>query len=813
MSGLLQDLRYALRQLRKNPEFTIVAVLTLALGIGANTAMFSMIDGVLLRSLPFKAPGGLYTLWERNIKMGYEQNPPAAANFRDWQDRNRVFEQLAAFNPSKSFDLSGNGKPERVDGAAVSPGLFELLGVAPIIGRTFSSNEDQIGQEHVILLSYGLWQHRFNADRFVVGKHITADGRDFAVIGVMPPGFQFPGDTGTVLNIFTAPPAQVWVPLALTPQEWNARSSHYLEVIGRLRSGTTPDKAQAQMNSIEQELDREYPLEYIGSDIKLVPLHAQVVGSFRSALLVLFGAVAFVLLIACANVANLLLARATSRRREVAIRCALGATGARFIRQLVTESVTLATAGGILGVVLAFWALRLVTTLLPSNFPRTTEIHLNSSALLFTAVVSIATGVIFGLAPAFQSSKVRITESLKQRERGAEGFCRSRLRSALVISEIALALILLIGTGLLLRSFSHLQAVNPGFQPDHVLTLEISLPDARYPDPQKAAFFAPLLERVRLLPGVESVGAIGHLPLGGDIESYAMQVEGRAPLLNEYANPDCHVVMPGYFQALKVPLIEGRFPDEHDNLESQHVLIINDVVARNVFPKENPIGKRIRMGFNGFSGEIIGVVRHTSHLTLDSAPVEEVYTPYLQAPFWNKLSLTVRTASTPLALAQPIQELVRSMDKDEPVAKIRTMDDVAQSSVAVPRFRTVLLGLFGLTALLLGAIGLYGVISYSVTQRTSEVGVRMALGATRSQVIALVLREGLRLTLAGLAIGIIGALALMHLLSSMLYEVRPTDPLTFAGVSIFLGAISLLANCVPARRAAKVDPMVALRYE
>lgn len=813
MTGLLQDLQFGLRQLRKSPGFTAVAVLTLTLGIGANAAMFSVIDAVLLRSLPFKAPAGLYTLWERNQKMGYEQNPPAAANFRDWRDRNGVFEQLAAFDASASFDLSGSNKPERVDGAAVSPGLFELLGVAPLMGRTFSPQEDQLGQERVILLSYGLWQRRFNADGSIVGKAIDVNGRNLTVIGVMPPNFQFPGDTGTVLNIFTAPAAQVWVPLALTPQQWNERSAHYLEVIGRLKPGVTPDQAQAQLNSIEKELIREYPKEYIGSDIKLVPLHAQVVGSFRSALLVLFGAVAFVLLIGCTNVANLLLTRATSRRREVAIRSALGASGARLMRQLVTESITLAMVGGILGVLTAFWAIRLLRIILPSNFPRTAEIHVDGSTLIFTTVASIATGVIFGLAPALQSSRVGITESLKQGERGAEGFSRSRLRSALVISEVALALILLIGTGLLLRSFSRLQAVNPGFNPDHVLTVEISLPDARYPDPQKAAFFAQLLDRVRSLPGVEAAGAIGHLPLGGDIESYAMQVEGRAPLPNEYANPDCHVVMPGYFEAMKVPLIEGRFLAEHDNLQSPHVVVINDVVARNVFPHENPIGRHLRMGFNGFSGEIIGVVQHTSHLTLDSAPVEEVYTPYLQAPFWNQLSLTVRTASAPLALAQPIQELVQSMDENQPVAKIRPMNDVADASVAAPRFRTVLLGTFGLTALLLGAIGLYGVMSYSVTQRVHELGVRMALGATRSQVIKLVLKEGLQLTLAGLAIGLVGALALTHLLSSMLYEVGPTDPLTFAGVSVFLAAIALLASYLPAQRAAKVDPMVALRYE
>jgi putative ABC transport system permease protein len=427
--------------------------------------------------------------------------------------------------------------------------------------------------------------------------------------------------------------------------------------------------------------------------------------------------------------------------------------------------------------------------------------------------VSISTGFVFGLAPALRSFKIRITESLKQGERGAEGSRHSRLRNALVVSEIALALVLLVGTGLLLRSFSRLRGVNLGFQPDHVLTMEISLPDARYPDPQKAAFFKQLLDRIRSLPGVQSAGAIGHLPLGGDIESYGMQVEGRAPLPNEFANPDCHVVMPGYFEAMEVPLIAGRFPDERDNLQSPHVVVINDVVARNVFPNENPIGKRLQMGFNGFSGEIIGVVGHTSHLSRDSAPVEEVYTSYLQTPFWNQLSLTVRTASAPLALAQPIQELVRSMDQDEPVAKMRTMEDVTEVSVAEPKFRTLLLGAFALTALVLGAIGLYGVMSFVVTQRRREVGVRIALGANRSQVIALVLRDGLRLTLTGSAIGIVAALALSHLLTSMLYEVRPTDPLTFVAMSIFLGASALLATCLPAWRAAKVDPMVALRYE
>ncbi len=812
MTGVLQDARYALRQLRKSPGFTAVAVITLALGIGANTAMFSMVYGVLLRPLPFKDPGRLYTLWERNLKMGYEQNPPAAGNFRDWHDRNRVFEQVAAFDASRTFNLAGNN-PQRVDGAAVSPSLFELLDVKPVIGRTFSSQEDQLGQDSVVLLSYGLWQRRFNGDRSIVGKPITLDGRTSTVVGVMPPGFQFPGDTGTVLNIFTAPAAQLWVPLALTPVAWNARSAHYLEVIGRLKPGVTPSQAQAEMNSIEQELVKQYPREYIGSDVNLVPLHAQVVGSFRSALFVLFGAVAFVLLIACANLANLLLARGASRRREVAIRSALGASGLRLVRQLTMESLALSIFGGMLGVLTATWGISLLKLILPDNFPRTADIHLDGPALIFTALASVATGLIFGLAPAVQVSRTHLTESLKEGERGAEGFDRNRLRGALVVSEVALALILLIGTGLLLRSFVRLQAVDPGFKPDRLLTMEISLPEARYPAPQRAAFFSQLLDRVRALPGVESAGAIGHLPLGGDIESYALGVVGRQPLPNEYANPSCHVVMPGYFEAMKITLVEGRFFDEHDNAQSDHALIINEVVARNVFPNESPIGKRLQMGFNGFTGKIVGVVKHTGHLTLDFAPTEEVYTPYLQAPLWDTLTLTVRTASAPLALARPVHELILAIDKDQPASKIRTMDQVIEASVAAPRFRTLLLGLFGLTALLLGAVGIYGVMSYSVSQRTREIGIRIALGAAHPQITKLVLTQGLVLTLAGLGIGLLGALALSDLLSSMLFEVRPTDPLTFAGVTLVLTAVSLLANYLPARRATKVDPMVALRYE
>ena len=813
MNTLLQDFRFGLRMLAKNPGFTAVAVLTLALGIGANTAMFSMVRGVLLRPLPFQNPGQLYTLWERNLKMGYDQNAPAAGNFRDWRDRSHAFEQMAAFDAARTFNLAGSGHPERVDGAAVSPKLFELLGVAPVMGRTFSSQEDQLGQDHVVLLSYGLWQRRFDADAAIVGKSISLDGTSATVIGVMPKGFQFPGDTGTILSIFTAPPAQLWVPLALTPRAWSARSSHYLEVIARLKPGITFAEAQGEMNSLEQELVKQYPRDYIGSDVKLIPLQAQVVGDFRPALLILFGAVAFVLLIGCANVANLLLARATARRREMALRTALGDTRSCLVRQLLTESLMLSTMAGAAGLLIAVWGLRLLKLILPGNFPRTADIHLDALVLIFTALASVATGLIFGLAPALQVSRTHLSETLKQGERGGESAGHNRLRGGLVVAEVALTLILLAGTGLLLRSFVHLHDVNPGFDPSNVLTMQISLPEARYPDPQKAVFFRELLQRAQSLPQVQAVGAIGHLPLSGGIESYAMEVAGQAPLPNEYANPDCHVVMPGYFEAMRIPLVEGRYFDSRDAAQSPDVLIVNQVVARNLFPLQSPIGKRLKMGFNGFTGEIVGVVKNTRDIALDFPPDEEVYTPYLQVPAWNTLALTIRTASKPLALARPVRELVWAMDKDQPVSQIRTMDDLMGASVSAPRFRTLLLGLFGLTALMLAALGIYGVMSYSVSRRTREIGLRMALGAPRNSVLKLVLANGLGLVLMGAAIGIVGALALTRFLASLLYGVKPNDPLTLVAVSLVLIASALLASYVPARRAARVDPMVALRYE
>jgi putative ABC transport system permease protein len=813
MAGLFHDLRYALRMLSKTPGFTAVATITLALGIGANTAMFSMVDGVLMRPLPFKNPQQLYTLWERNSKMGYEQSPPAAANFRDWRDHNTVFEQIAAFDASRTFNLAGAGTPERVDGATVSSSLFELLGVKPELGRTFSSEEDKPGRDRVVMLGDGLWRRRFNADPSIVGKTVSIDGKDCTVVGVMPGGFQFPGNTGTILNIFTAPAAQLWMPLALTDRQWSERSSHYLQVIARLKPAVALAQAQTEMNSIEQQLVSAYPKDYIGTDVNFVSLHSQVIGTYRTSLLVLFGAVVAVLLICCANVANLYLAQAASRQKEMAVRFVMGAGRSRLIRQLVTESLLLAIVGGAFGILLAYWAIRFLKLILPDTLPNTDLIQINLPVLIFTLIATVATGLLFGLVPAIQASRTDLTDSLKKSERGLEGIRHNRLRNFLVVSEVALALVLLVGTGLLLRSFVRLQEVSLGFIPDHVLTMEVSLPDVQYPDPQKAVFFAQLLEKVRVLRGVESAGAIGHLPLGGNIESYDLQIEGRAPLPNEYANPDNHVVEPGYFEAMKIALLNGRYFDARDTANSPNAIIINEAAAHNLFPNENPLGNRLKLGFNRFSGEIVGVVANTKHLTLEYPPVEEVYVPYSQAPYWGTMVLTVRTASPSLALAPRVRELVLAIDKDQPVSKVRTMDEVLESSVAAPRFRTFLLAVFGVAALFLGAIGIYGLVSYSVSQRTREIGIRMALGAAEPQVIKLVLGQGLKLTLVGVAIGLVGAIGVTRLLSSMLYEVRPTDPLTFAGVTLLLSTIALLATYLPARRAVKVHPNVALRYE
>jgi putative ABC transport system permease protein len=812
MNTLWQDLRYAARMLLKKPGFAFIAVFTLALGIGANTAIFSVVNAVLLRPLPFQHPEQLFTLWERYPNHG--QANPAAGNYLDWQAQNRVFAQMAIYDPFRKFNLTHEDRPERIAGAAVSASLFALLGVGPAQGRAFLPEEEQPGRNQVVIVSHNLWRRRFAGDPNLVGKTITLDGKNRIVIGVMPEGFQFPGGSGTYLRIHTPPPVDLWVPLALSDAQWRQRSSHYLCVIARLKPGISTEHAQTEMNAIQHRLDQQYPSETFGLHVDMIPLMAQVVGAARPALLILWGAVALVLLIACVNVTNLLLSRATARKKEMAIRAALGASRLRVIRQLLTESLFLALAGGAIGVILASWGIDALSAIIPEEFPRREEIAIDHWALGFTLLVAALTSLIFGLIPALQSSRTDLTASLKDSGRSAsEGRRSNHARSLLVMTETALALVLLVGAGLLIQSLLRLERVNPGFNPEHVLTMELSLSQVRYPRAQRAAFVQRLVERVHALPGVSSVGASTHIPLAGGNSNWAVDIEGRQSSPGIPNSAEYRAVTPEYFNALSIPLVKGRVFSDRDGPETPRVFVINETMARLFFPNEDPIGKRMRLGYSDDTGEIIGIVGDVKHTSLDAQVREEVYSPYYQPPFWLDITLVARTTGDPMNLAGAVRNEVRAVDKDQSITRIRTMEAVIAGSVAQPRFRTLLLGLFGVMALLLAGIGIYGVISYAVTQRTHEIGIRIALGAQPRDMLRLVVRQGMALALAGLGIGLIGALALTRLMKDMLFVVRADDPATFALVMVLLAAVALLACYIPARRATKVDPMVALRCE
>jgi putative ABC transport system permease protein len=813
MESLIRDLRYALRSLLRRPSFTAIAVITLALGIGANTAIFSVVNAVLLRPLPFRHPEQLVTLWERNPKQGYEQNAPAAGNFVDWRDQNQVFAQMAIYAP-KRFNLAFGDSPERMAGAAVSTSLFDLLGVSSAEGRIFSSEEEQPGRDQVVIISHRFRQNHFAANQNPVGETITLDGRNYAIVGVMPEGFQFPGGTGTVLRTFTAAPADLWVPLVLDAETLRQRSSHSLSVIGRLKPGVTVAQATAEMDAIQQRLQQQYPTFFIGSNVTLVPLAEQVVGAARRPVLVLWGAVAFVLLISCANIANLLLSRAASRKKEIALRAALGAGRGRMIRQLLTESLLLSIFGGVAGTLLAAWGVRALSAIVPANFPRRDEISIDAWVLGFTLLISILTGVIFGLAPALNSSRIDLTEALKAGGRNATAGAQGhRLRSLLVIVEMGLALILLVGASLMIQSFLHLQQVSPGFKTDHRLAMEISLPANSYPRAQRPAFFEQLLERTRSLPGVEAIAAAKHLPLSGDNMNFAFDIEGRPFPAGKSPGADCRFVTPDYFNAMAIPLIQGRVFSEGDAPQSPHVLIINERMARRFFPNEDPIGKRLVLGINNFTGQIVGIVADVKHIGLDAEANEEIYVAYSQAPFWTDMNLIVKTSGDPMSVVGSIRNELGNLDRHVPIGKVRTMETIAAESVAQPRFRTLLLSLFGIVALLLASVGIYGVMSYAVAQRTQEIGIRLALGAQIRDVRRMVITHGMTMAVIGVASGVAGAFVLTRLIASLLFEVAPTDVATFAGVSIGLVAAALVACYVPARRASRVDPLVALRYE
>ncbi len=811
MDTLLQDLRYAARRLLRSPGFTAVAVLTLALGIGANSAIFSVVNGVLLRSLPFAEPERLVQLG--TIKPGEEPqagtvSPP---DFVSLREENRVFTEVVAFTYGGAT-LTGTGEPERIEAAWVSAGFFELLGAAPVLGRTIGPEENQPGNSEVAVLGYGLWQQTFGGDPGIVGRTITLNGITRTVVGVAPPGFGFPEQRA------------VWAPLPYN-ESFSAetdvnRRAQYLGVLARLRPGTTLEQARAEVSTISARLEQEFPQTNTNVALALVPLREVMVGEVRTPLLILLGAVGLVLLIACANVANLLLARAAARESEMAVRTALGAGRGRIVRQLLTESVLLGLVGGVLGLLLAYWGTALLTTLQPEGIPRLEEIGVDRTVVTFTLGVSLLTGVVFGLIPALQVTRANLMGALKEGGRGAlSGRQGQRARSLLVVAEMALAVMLLVGAGLLLRSFLQLQQVDPGFRPEQTLAVDLSLPDHSYPEPaQRHEFYRTLLERVEALPGVRGVGAVNMLPMGEDHLVINYHVRGREPAPpGEGGVLEVRVATPEYFRAMEIPLLRGRAFTEADHADAPQVALINETTARHVFPGEDPIGQFIRLGWGigegrFAGGEVVGIVGDVRQFGPGADFAQEIYLPFAQVP-QHGMTVVARTASDPLALAGAIRSEVRTLDPNLPVMGLRTLEQVVSQAVAQPRFYMLLLSIFAAAALLLAAIGIFGVMAYMVAQRTREIGIRIALGAEPARVQQLVVGRALRLAIGGVVIGGVGALALTRVLESLLFGVSATDPVTFAAVALLLTAVALLASYLPARRATRVDPMIALRAE
>ena len=812
METLLRDVRYGIRSLLKRPGFTAIAVITLALGIGANTAIFSVVNAVLLRPLPYANAERLFVPWgsRGDLKNHTVVSYP---DFVDWQAQTKTLEHVAAYNQSGTLLREGDAEPELIVGAAVSADLFPLLSVAPILGRPFSRADDQPNAPAVIVLGYGLWQRRFNADPNIVGRQIKIGSMSASVLGVLPEGFRFPA---------RATKTEFLRPLAPTLGDRTQRRSAYsLRVVARLKPDVTAAAAESEMRTIGTQLEQQYPDEGFRLGARLISLHEELTWGARTPLLVLLGAVGFVLLIACANVANLLLARAAARHREMAIRAALGAGRRRVVRQLLTESLLLSLVGGALGLLVAWWGVHLLLAASPLNVPLK-DVGLDTNVLAFTAAVSVLTGVIFGLAPALQASRADLQDALKEGGRNAAGgSVRNRVRAVLVVVEVALSLVLLVGAGLLGKSFLLLSEVRPGFEPEHVLTTDLSLAKAKYPQPeQQQAGFAEIVRRAAAIPGVEAAAVIYPLPFGGDSNAGTFLIAGRPALRPEDKPVSNHRIMsPDYFRALNIPLSRGRPFDERDTQHAPPVLIVNETFARRYFAGKEALGQHIII--EGESGdnvvpparEIIGIVGDVRHEGLDTESGPEYYVPYTQAPE-AFMSLVVRTSTdNPGSLAGSVRDAIKQMDKDQYVAAIQPMTKLVADSVARRRFNALLTGLFAIVALLLASVGIFGVLNYTVAQRTQEIGLRVALGAQTRDVLRLVLGQGLRMILFGLALGLVASLALTRVLGGMLFGVTPTDPVTFVGVSLLLATVALLACYIPARRAAKVDPLVALRYE
>lgn len=798
---MLNDLRYAFRMMFKHRVFTCVAVLALGLGIGANTAIFSVINAVVLRPLPYGNPEQLVTILHEGA------NPVAPANYFDLAAQSKSFAAIAAaqwWEPN----LTGRDQPEHLRGLQLTAQMFQVLSVSPVLGRTFNAEEDQPGRERVVVLSHRLWQRRFGGDAGVVGQQVTFDGESYTIIGVMPADFQFAP--------FWATRAELWSPLNLTARA-NDRGGQSLRVFAHLKPDVTRAMAQAEVATIFRRLEQEHPEPNKGLTIAVEPLHEQVVGKTRPALMILLGAVSFVLLIACANVANLMLARATSRQKEIALRTALGASSARIARQLLTESVVIALIGGVFGLLLSIAGMRALLALGPDSLPRLQTIGLDLPTLGVTFGLSVITGLLFGLAPVLQTRKWNWRESLKDSTRGSSaGRSRVNARRLLVVSEVALALMLLVGGGLMVRSFARLRAVDPGFTPDNLLTMTISLAGSAYSTaPKRVAFFNELLQRVDSVPGVQSASAINHLPLGGDVWTISFLVEGRpAPAPGEKQGAVYRIVRPDYFRTMGATLLKGRDFTAHDNDTSPPVVIINEPFAKRIWPNEDPLGKRIRVSQDETeSREIVGVVKALKQDKWTAEPNLEMYLPHLQAAAPRGLTLVVRSSGDPVALVGAIENQVWSIDKNLPVSEIRTMQEVIAGSIEQHRFNLFLLGLFAFVALSLALVGIYGVMSESVNARTHEIGIRMALGARAADVLRMVVGQGMALAAIGIGIGLFGAFWLTRFMATLLYEVSPTDSVTFLLIPLVVALVVLCACLIPARRATKVDPLVALRYE
>jgi len=813
LETLAQDLRHSVRTMLRMPVFTFTAMIVLGLGIGATTAIFSVVDAVLLRPLAYRDSARLVTI------LMYGNGPVSAGNYIDWRDQSRSFTAMSAAE-YWSPNLTGIDSPEHVAGLKVTQSLFPMLGTAPMLGRLFLEGEDKEGADREVILSYRLWQRRFSSDPNVLGKPILLDGNAYVIVGVMPPEFQFAP--------FWATKAELWAPKSIHAGIHSSGGS--LRIFARLKAGVSLMQARAEIASITARLEQQFP--GTNRNVVVTPLMENVVGTIETPLLVLLSAVAFVLLITCANVAHMLLARAATRQKEIAVRAALGARRGRIIRQFLTESILLGCVGGSLGLMLAVLGTRALIALSPANIPRVETVSIDLHAALFLFAATILTSLSFGLVPALQASSVNVNDTLKEGGRGgSEGVQRSRLRSLLVVSEFALALILLIGAGLMIRTFAALEAVRPGFNPHNVISMIVSVAGSKEEDAgRRELFYRQLVERVRSLPGVQTAGAINHLPLAGDLWGWSFVIEGRPkPRAGESPGAVYRIVTPGYFAAMRLPIVRGRDVADADNVTAPGVVIINEQAARQYWPGEDPIGKRISFDYDKSNPPtwltIIGIAKDAKQDNWTDKATPETYLAAFQnhdflgdsgaevASHMSYITLVARSAGDPAALVSAMKQAAWSFDRNLAISQVVTMDGVVAEANAQPRFEMMLLSIFAAVAMVLAAVGIYGVISYSASKRTHEIGVRMSLGASRRDVLLLVVRQGLWLAMAGSVAGLVGALLLSHLMAGLLYGVKPTDPVTFAAVAAGLDAVAMLACYIPARRAMRVDPMAALRYE